>query len=71
MRKPRRGKTGLEPAARRLLECRQAAQWALNSAVECHLHTVEVEGSNPSAPTIPLFRFSYLHDPAKQTMWSG
>ena len=24
---------------------------ALNSAVECHLHTVEVEGSNPSAPT--------------------
>ena len=25
---------------------------ALNSAVECHLHTVEVEGSNPSAPTI-------------------
>ena len=27
--------------------------WALNSAVECHLHTVEVIGSNPIAPTIP------------------
>ncbi|SPE27145.1 hypothetical protein SBA5_580024 [Candidatus Sulfotelmatomonas gaucii] len=26
--------------------------WALNSAVECHLHTVEVAGSNPAAPTI-------------------
>jgi hypothetical protein len=29
-----------------------ARQWALNSAVECHLHTVEVIGSNPIAPTI-------------------
>src|SRR6516165_904447 len=27
-------------------------QGALNSAVECHLHTVEVIGSNPIAPTI-------------------
>ena len=27
------------------------ATWALNSAVECHLHTVEVTGSNPVAPT--------------------
>ena len=26
--------------------------WALNSAVECHLHTVEVTGSNPVAPTM-------------------
>ncbi len=26
--------------------------WALNSAVECHPHTVEVIGSNPIAPTI-------------------
>jgi hypothetical protein len=25
---------------------------ALNSAVECHLHTVEVIGSNPVAPTM-------------------
>src|ERR1700739_5129513 len=25
---------------------------ALNSAVECHIHTVEVIGSNPIAPTI-------------------
>jgi hypothetical protein len=35
---------------------------ALNSAVECHLHTVEVAGSNPAAPTIEsityiIFRF--------------
>ena len=26
---------------------------ALNSAVECHPHTVEVVGSNPTAPTNP------------------
>ena len=30
----------------------QCLFWALNSAVECHLHTVEVAGSNPAAPTI-------------------
>ena len=30
------------------------AQRALNSAVECHLHTVEVVGSNPTAPTIDI-----------------
>ena len=36
-----------------------APQWALNSAVECHLHTVEVIGSNPIAPTI----FSTAYDP--------
>ena len=29
-----------------------ASKWALNSAVECHPHTVEVIGSNPIAPTI-------------------
>jgi hypothetical protein len=29
-----------------------APKWALNSAVECHPHTVEVVGSNPTAPTI-------------------
>src|SRR5271168_1245053 len=37
--------------------------WALNSAVECHLHTVEVAGSNPAAPTIFssfISRFSAL-----------
>src|ERR1700704_2421730 len=34
-----------------------AAKWALNSAVECHPHTVEVIGSNPTAPTI----FSWAH----------
>src|SRR5690348_18055189 len=26
-------------------------EWALNSDLECHLHTVEVIGSNPIAPT--------------------
>jgi hypothetical protein len=36
-----------------------AATWALNSAVECHLHTVEVIGSNPIAPTI----FSTAYEP--------
>src|ERR1700686_2714404 len=33
-----------------------APKWALNSAVECHLHTVEVIGSNPIAPTILIFQ---------------
>jgi hypothetical protein len=38
-----------------------AFQWALNSAVECHLHTVEVIGSNPIAPTINIsFPHSHL-----------
>src|ERR1700761_3826455 len=32
---------------------------AHNSAVECHLHTVEVVGSNPAVPTIP--RYSELY----------
>jgi hypothetical protein len=31
---------------------------ALNSAVECHLHTVEVVGSNPAAPTIKSTTYS-------------
>jgi hypothetical protein len=26
-------------------------QWAVNSAGECHPHTVEVVGSNPTPPT--------------------
>ena len=34
-----------------------SVEWALNSAVECHLHTVEVIGSNPIAPTIFPLRF--------------
>jgi hypothetical protein len=38
-----------------LLQSVCTADWALNSAVECHLHTVEVTGSNPVAPTIPTF----------------
>ncbi len=28
--------------------------WAINSAGECYLHTVEVTGSNPVSPTIRL-----------------
>ena len=32
--------------------CLNIKQRALNSAVECHPHTVEVVGSNPTAPTI-------------------
>ena len=35
-----------------LLNRLRLGMWALNSAVECHLHTVEVIGSNPIAPTI-------------------
>jgi hypothetical protein len=34
---------------------------ALNSAVECHLHTVEVAGSNPAAPTIRLLYASGIY----------
>ena len=37
-------------------------QWALNSAVECHLHTVEVIGSNPIAPTIFSTSYGPLSD---------
>ena len=43
--------------------------WAVNSAVECHPHTVEVTGSNPVPPTskfkglrtltVTLFSFCY------------
>ena len=35
---------------------------ALNSAVECHLHTVEVAGSNPAAPTINQHKSQYIRD---------
>ena len=37
-----------------LLQSEVDTEWALNSAVECHLHTVEVVGSNPTAPTTPI-----------------
>jgi hypothetical protein len=40
-----------------------ARKWALNSAVECHLHTVEVIGSNPIAPTI-LGDLHFLRGPS-------
>ena len=33
------------------------AAWAVNSAVECYPHTVEVRGSNPLPPTITAERF--------------
>ena len=43
-----------------------AASWALNSAVECHPHTVEVIGSNPIAPTIlRLLKYRTLRPSAK------
>ena len=32
--------------------CLNVKRRAHNSAVECHLHTVEVVGSNPAVPTI-------------------
>ena len=38
-----------------LINCLNGCCGALNSAVECHLHTVEVTGSNPVAPTILLW----------------
>src|ERR1700691_2674800 len=44
-----------------------AKQWALNSAVECHPHRVEVVGSNPTAPTI--FSITYrTHIPCSHTV---
>src|SRR5579864_4154850 len=49
-----------------------ARKWALNSAVECHLHTVEVIGSNPIAPTtfeVPRLRSGFrlrAQTPAKR-----
>ena len=33
------------------------AVWAVNSAVECYPHTVEVRGSNPLPPTITAEHF--------------
>ena len=44
----------MDGSAKKLFLCYNIAAdsaWALNSAVECHLHTVEVIGSNPIAPT--------------------
>jgi hypothetical protein len=50
----------VEPGGRRvaavlILNLSEPTPWAMcrahNSAVECHLHTVEVVGSNPAAPT--------------------
>jgi hypothetical protein len=53
----------------RLLEYSGSSSWALNSAVECHPHTVEVVGSNPTAPTIASLRCDgitdHLVDPAQ------
>src|SRR3981081_998514 len=49
------------PVAQSARRCLNEKQWALNSAVECHPHTVEVIGSNPIAPTILIFRlFNHL-----------
>jgi hypothetical protein len=38
---------------------------ALNSAVECHLHTVEVAGSNPAAPTNKPHKINHLKNCAR------
>src|SRR5438445_13667142 len=47
---------------------------ALNSAVECHLHTVEVVGSSPTAPTtFPTSRCEFpkkVRGGPKPTSWS-
>ena len=34
------------------LDTHRFSEWAINSVVECHLHTVEVTGSSPVSPTI-------------------
>jgi hypothetical protein len=39
--------------------------WAVNSAVECHLHTVEVTGSIPVSPTIFKTIFTQLNQLGK------
>ena len=44
---------------------------AHNSAVECHLHTVEVVGSNPAVPTIPKSNPTYLACFARALLRSG
>ena len=44
----------------RLLQYANRKHWALNSAVECHPHTVEVIGSNPIAPTNSHFCFQRI-----------
>src|SRR5690606_24137673 len=44
------GRKGLQPDARKAIR-RLHPLRARNSAVECHLHTVEAIGSNPIAPT--------------------
>jgi hypothetical protein len=57
-----------EPMPRRLGYARKVRvnyglpRGALNSAVECHLHTVEVAGSNPAAPTISANIIKGLRD---------
>ena len=44
--------------------CLNRKSWALNSAVECHPHTVEVVGSNPTAPTTELTVATEVRCPA-------
>ena len=41
---------------------------AINSAVECYLHTVEVAGSNPASRTIILVFFNFSHTRVKFSM---
>ena len=52
-------------------KCLNRKSWALNSAVECHLHTVEVIGSNPIAPTNFLFSFQHVPEVRGSTREHG
>ena len=47
---------------------------AINSAGECHLHMVEVEGSNPPSPTKPRIRAQtapFFHVPVSAACGGG
>src|SRR5690349_12338351 len=72
----RAGTRGFVPICSRGIDewdciCLNRKGWALNSAVECHLHTVEVIGSNPIAPTIWSFPRFYciLSIPISMPFW--
>jgi hypothetical protein len=41
------------------MDTKSGNQWAVNSAGECHPHTVEVVGSNPTPPTNNINRLRH------------
>ena len=43
--------------------------WAINSVVECYLHTVEVTGSNPVSPTILFPGTPTFNTPSNSLGW--